>query len=70
MTMNAKEFVQRHKKLEQDISNAVTKLVSDYENEIGAPVRDIEIDAVDVTRMGDDFTKYIRRASVKLDLSE
>ena len=68
--MKAKEFVARHKKLEQDISDAVTKLVSDYENEIGLSVQSIEIDAVDVTRMGDDFTKYIRRASVKLDLSE
>lgn len=68
--MKAREFVERHKKLESDIADAINTLVSEYQDEVGLGVRDIDIDSLETTVMGDDFRKFTRSASVKLDLSE
>lgn len=68
--MKAREFVERHKKLESDISDAINALVSDYQDEVGLGVRSIDIDQLETTNMGDEFRTFARYASVKLDLSE
>ena len=68
--MSAKEFVERHRKLESDIKVAVYALLSEYEQEIGFNAKSIDIDLTTDYRMGSNPTTCNLKVSVKLDISE
>lgn len=68
--MSAREFVERHRKLESDIKVAVYALLSEYEQEIGINAESIEIDLMPDYRMGSNPTTCDLKVSVKLDISE
>ena len=68
--MSAREFVERHRKLESDISVAVYALLSEYEKEIGINAESIDIELIPDCRMGSNPTTCNLKVSVKLDISE
>ena len=68
--MSAKEFVERHRKLESDIKVAVYALLSEYEQEIGFNAESINIDLMPDYRIGSNPTTCYLKVSVKLDISE
>lgn len=68
--MSAKEFIERHRKLESDIGVAVYALLSEYEQEIGTNTESIDIDLTPDCRMGSNPTTCDLKVSVKLDISE
>ena len=68
--MSAKEFVERHRKLESDIKVAVYALLSEYEQEIGINAESIDIELIPEHRMGSNPTTCNLKVSVKLDISE
>lgn len=68
--MSAKEFIERHRKLESDIKVAVYALLSEYEQEIGTNAESIDIDLMPDCRMGSNPTTCDLKVSVKLDISE
>lgn len=68
--MSAREFLERHRKLESDIKVAVYALLSEYEQEIGFNAESIDIDLIPEHRMGSNPTTCNLKVSVKLDISE
>lgn len=68
--MSAKEFVERHRRLESDIAVAVYALLSEYEQEIGFNAESINIDLMPDHRIGSNPTTCDLKVSVKLDISE
>ena len=68
--MSAKEFVERHRKLESNIAVAVYALLSEYEQEIGFNAESIDIELMTDCRMGSDPTTCDLKVSVKLNISE
>lgn len=68
--MSAREFIERHRKLESDIKVAVYALLSEYEQEIGTNAESIDIDLMPDCRMGSNPTTCDLKVSVKLDISE
>lgn len=68
--MSAREFVERHRKLESDIKVAVYALLSEYEQEIGINAESIDIELMTDYRMGSNPTTCNLKVSVKLDISE
>ena len=68
--MSAKEFIERHRKLESDIKVAVYALLSEYEQEIGTNAESIDIDLKPDYRIGSNPTTCNLKVSVKLDISE
>lgn len=68
--MSAKEFVERHRRLESDIAVAVYALLSEYEQEIGFNAESINIDLMPDHRIGSNPTTCHLKVSVKLDISE
>ena len=68
--MSAREFIERHRKLESDIKVAVYALLSEYEQEIGTNAESIDIYLMPDCRMGSNPTTCDLKVSVKLDISE
>ena len=68
--MSAREFIERHRKLESDIKVAVYALLSEYEQEIGTNAESVDIDLMPEYRMGGNPTTCDLKVSVKLDISE
>ena len=68
--MSAREFIERHRKLESDIKVAVYAILSEYEQEIGINAKGIDIDLMSEYRMGSNPTTCNLKVSVKLDISE
>lgn len=68
--MSAREFIERHRKLESDIKVAVYALLSEYEQEIGTNAESIDIDLKPEHRIGSNPTTCNLKVSVKLDISE
>lgn len=68
--MSAKEFLERHRKLESDLSQAIYNLISGYEKEIGMGVDGIDIDLSHNYAMGSEKETILVNTSVKLDFSE
>ena len=68
--MSAREFIERHRKLESDIKVAVYALLSEYEQEIGTNAESIDIELNTDYSMGMNPTTCNLKVSVKLDISE
>ena len=68
--MSAREFIERHRKLESDIKVAVYALLSEYEQEIGTNAESIDIELNTDYSMGINHTTCNLKVSVKLDISE
>ena len=68
--MSAREFIERHRKLESDIKVAVYALLSEYEQEIGTNAESIYIELNTDYSMGINPTTCNLKVSVKLDISE
>ena len=68
--MSAREFIERHRKLESDIKVAVYALLSEYEQEIGTNAESIDIELNTDYSMGINPTTCKLNVSVKLDISE
>ena len=68
--MSAREFIERHRKLESDIKVAVYALLSEYEQEIGTNAKSIDIELNTDYSMGINPTTCNLKVSVKLDISE
>lgn len=68
--MSAREFIERHRKLESDIKVAVYALLSEYEQEIGTNAESIDIELNTDYSMGINPTTCNLKVSVKLDISE
>ena len=68
--MSARDFIERHRKLESDIKVAVYALLSEYEQEIGTNAESIDIELNTDYSMGINPTTCNLKVSVKLDISE
>ena len=68
--MSAREFIEKHRKLESDIKVAVYTLLSEYEQETGANAESIDIELKTDYCKGVNPTTCNLKVSVKLDISE
>lgn len=68
--MSAREFIERHRKLESDIKVAIYTLLSEYEQETGVNAESIDIELKTDYCIGINPTTCNLKVSVKLDISE
>lgn len=67
--MSAREFVEKHRKLESEINEAVRALILQYEKDIGLAVERVDIDLLHQRNMGGEKHTIDVTTSVRLDIN-
>lgn len=66
--MNIEELRIRRAKLQQDIYNASSELINDFQKEAGVKITDVNIRLYDVDVIGAPSTSIVGEVSVDLDI--
>lgn len=66
--MDIKTAQERRSKLERDISQSITELVRDFNEDTGIGIKDISLSTSEVTAMGDRIKSYLYEVEINLDI--